>query len=459
VDCCDRQGSIKKEKYFKRQYEGGMIMLEKILQENSVNIGKRSFVPKTECAIRALADRHRKSCRSWGWAVLLIFILMTITQGCATTPYRNPVPEDLVNDATIPGYSANIRFWGDGPLPYMERFYTATDAEIKEFFPAMVNREHVYLAISGGGANGAYGVGILNGWTATGTRPEFTVVTGISSGALIAPFAFLGPEYDARLKEAFTTMTTKDVAKWRGGLGALNSDAAADTAPLKAHIARHVDQEIIDAIAREFRRGRRLLIATTNLDALRPVIWNITYIAASGRPDAVELIRTIMLASASIPAVFPPQYIPVEAGGKGYDEIHVDGGAVAQSFLYPLGVDFTIIKKRLKVKGNPKSYIIRNSRLRPDWAAVDPPKTLTIAGRAAASMIRTQGLGDLFRMYLASLRDGLDYHWTAIPDDFNEKEKEMFDPEYMRKLVEVGYQRAKSGTAWQTKPPNYRVKY
>ena len=214
------------------------------------------------------------------------------------------------------------------------------------FIPDIVGREQVYLAVSGGGANGAYGVGILLGWTAAGTRPEFALVTGISTGALIAPFAFLGPEYDARLKEAYTSMTTKDIAKPRSALGTLNSDAATDTAPLKAHIARYVDQEVIDAIAREFRRGRRLFIGTTNLDAIRPVFWNIGYIAVSGRPDAGDLIRTILLASASIPAVFPPQYIPVEAGGKRYDEIHVDGGAVAQAFLYPLGVDWRIILKK-----------------------------------------------------------------------------------------------------------------
>lgn len=133
----------------------------------------------------------------------------------------------------------------------------------------------------------------------------------------------------------FYNATDKDIAIPRSALGALNSDAAADTAPLKAHIARNVDQEIIDAIAREFRKGRRLFVGTTNLDALRPVIWNIGDIAASGRPDAGDLIRTIMLASASIPPAFPPQYIPVVAGGKRYDEIHVDGGAIVQAFLYP----------------------------------------------------------------------------------------------------------------------------
>ena len=136
----------------------------------------------------------------------------------------------------------------------------------------------------------------------------------------------------------------------------------------------------------------------------------------------------------------------------------VDGGAVAQAFLYPMGVDWRIIMKRLKVKGKPRGYIIRNSRLAPDWVSVDPNKTLRIAGRAADSMIRSQGIGDLYRIYLASLRDGLEYYWTAIPDDFDMKSKGMFDQEYMQKLLEVGYRRAKSGKPWKATPPGYKVK-
>jgi len=396
--------------------------------------------------------------KAWGWGVLLTFVLMAIMQGCASAPKRNPLPQNLSAEAKVPGYSEFIRFWGDGPPPYMHEWYTASGTEIEHFFPDIVGREQVYLAISGGGDNGAYGVGILRGWTAAGTRPEFALVTGISTGAIIAPFAFLGPKYDGRLKEAYTSMRTKDIVKMRGALATLRSDAAGDTAPLKAHIAKYVDQEMIDAIAREHRRGRRLFIGTTNLDAMRPVLWNIGEIATSGNPDAGDLIRTIMLASASIPAVFPPQYIPVEAGGQRYDEIHVDGGTIAQAFLYPMGVDWPIILKQLKVKGKPRGYIIRNSRLAPDWVSVDPPKTLMIAGRAASAMIRSQGIGDLYRMYLASLRDGLGYYWTAIPDDFDVKPKEMFDPEYMQQLMEVGYRRAKSGETWKTEPPRYKIK-
>jgi len=437
-------------------------MISKRHPSNGSNIGRRVFTSgrkrHTLQHLKLQVARRRNPARAWGWGVLITFILMTIMQGCASAPKRNPLPQNMSKEAQIPGYSKNIRYWGDGPPPYMEKWYTASQAEIVHHFPDIMGREQIYLAISGGGANGAYGVGILSGWTAAGTRPEFAMVTGISTGALIAPFAFLGPDYDAELKEAYTTLTDKGVYKKRGGLATLRMDAATDDAPLKAHIAKYIDQKKIEAIAVEHRKGRRLFIGTTNLDAIRPVLWNIGSIAASGRPDAVELIRTILLASASIPAIFPPQYIQVEADGQRYDEIHVDGGTVTQAFLYPMGMDWRIIKKRLKVKGTPRAYIIRNSRLAPDWVSVNPPKTLTIAGRAAESMIRSEGIGDLYRIYLESMRDGLGYYWTAIPDDFDMKSKGMFDPQYMQKLVEVGYRRAKSGEAWKTTPPGFKVK-
>ena len=283
-------------------------MTSKRLQPKAGNISGHVFTSGSERhAVRRFDLQvawQRIPSRAWGWGILITFILMTIMQGCASAPKRNPLPQNMSKEAQIPGYSKNIRFWGDGPPPYMEKWYTASEAEIEHFFPDIVGREQVYLAISGGGENGAYGVGILKGWTAAGTRPEFALVTGISTGALIAPFAFLGPEYDGRLKEAYTSLRTEDIVKMRGGLATLRSDAAGDTAPLKAHIAKYVDQEIIDAIAREHRRGRRLFIGTTNLDAIRPVLWNIGMIAASKNPGAGDLIRTVMLASASIPAVF-----------------------------------------------------------------------------------------------------------------------------------------------------------
>ena len=192
-----------------------------------------------------------------------------------------------------------------------------------------------YLAISGGGENGAFGAGLLTGWTEAGTRPEFKLVTGVSTGALTAPYAFLGPAYDKQLNYAYTTITGKDVFKKRGLLAPFLDDALADYAPLQRMVAKYVTADMLKAIAAEHAKGRMLLIGTTDLDALRPVIWNIGKIAENGGPQALELVRKIIVASAAIPAAFPPMMIDVDVNGKHYQEMQVDGGASRQVFAYP----------------------------------------------------------------------------------------------------------------------------
>ena len=248
--------------------------------------------------------------------------------------------------------------------------------------------------------------------------------------------------------------STGDLIKKRNILAAITGDAASSTEPLKRLIAKYFNQKVIEAIAAEWRKGRVLFIGTTDLDADRPVIWNITRIAASGDPKAVELIHKVLLASASIPVAFPPVIIEVEANGQRYDEMHADGGTSTQIFLYPVGIRWDMVVKKLEVKGTPNVYLIRNASMVPERVAVKP-KVFPIAGRAIPSLIRTQGIGDMYRIYLGTRRDGLNYHLAYIPDDFKEKQKEMFDPEYMRKLFDLGYRMAKSGYPWAKAPPGF----
>lgn len=281
------------------------------------------------------------------------------------------------------------------------------------------------------------------------------MVTGISTGALTAPFAFLGPAYDAQLKEMYTTYSTKDLVIKRNILATLTGDSAVDTTPLKKMLAKYVNQQVMEAIAAEYKKGRRLWVGTTNLDAKRPVIWNIGLIASSGQPDALELIHNVILASASIPAAFPPVLIEVEADGKRYDELHVDGGTASQVFLYPAGLDWRIVAQKLEVKGTPKVYVIRNSILKPVWETVKP-KIMPIAGYSIDSLIRTQGIGDMYLIYLDCKRDGIDYNLAYIPDDFSIKPKEDFDPVYMGKLYDLAYQLAKNGYPWDKAPPGFK---
>ncbi len=387
--------------------------------------------------------------------LFLVFLLVTtLVCSCASLPQRNPLPNDFAGMAEIPGMSERVRFWGDEPPPYERAWLGQSRERLEARYSGVMGREHNYLAISGGGPQGAFGAGLLVGWTESGTRPEFTMVTGISTGALSAPFAFLGAAYDAQLKQIYTRYSTDDLLKKRNILTAITGDSAVSTKSLRALAARYFNQQVIDALAAEFRKGRQLFIGTTDLDADRPVIWNITRIAASGDPKAAELIHKVLIASASIPVVFPPVIIEVEADGKPYDEMHADGGTSTQIFLYPVGLDWDLVSEKLEVKGEPHVYLIRNARLKPVRKAMRR-KVFPIADRSITSLIRTQGIGDMYRVYLAAKRDGIDYHLAYVPEDFDEKTKEMFDPEYMRKLFDVGYRMAKSGFPWKKAPPGF----
>lgn len=309
-----------------------------------------------------------------------------------------------------------------------------------------------YLAISGGGDNGAYAAGLLNGWTAAGTRPEFKLVTGISTGALIAPFAFLGSGYDATLKEVYTTISPEDVIKPRNFISGVLSDAMADNAPLRALTRQSVNEEFLKLVAAEYAKGRFLLIATADMDARRPIIWDMGKIATYGGPKALDLFVNVMIASASIPAGFPPVMIDVEADGKAYQEMHVDGGIMAQVFAYPAGISAKSFAASSGATRDRRLFVIRNARLDPDWAQVER-NTMSIAGRAVASLIQSQGIGDLYRIYALTQRDGVDFNLAFIPASFDAPHKVEFDNDYMRALYDLGYNLAVKGYPWLKLPP------
>ena len=384
---------------------------------------------------------------------LVVLVVTSLMWGCASFKKRTPLPQDLSPVAQVPGIS-DVRMWGDEPPPYTTEWMRMTKAELKARYPALIRTSHNYLAISGGGPDGAFGAGLLVGWTAKGDRPEFTMVTGISTGALIAPFAFLGPDYDAKLKEVYTTSSTEDIIKKLSFFKIRSAAAVVSPEPLRKMLAKYVDHETMEAIAAEHRKGRRLLIGTTNLDAGRPVIWNIGEIAASGDPNALDLIHDVLVASASIPCAFPPVLIEVEAEGSRYDEMHVDGGATSQVFIIPTGLDWRGVEEKLEVKGTPGAYIIRNDRLEPDWQAVKR-RLASIAGRSISSLISNNGYGDMYRLYLETQQAGIEYNLAYIPSEFNEKSKEPFDQEYMVKLFDLGYRMALSGYPWEKTPPGF----
>jgi predicted acylesterase/phospholipase RssA len=365
------------------------------------------------------------------------------------------VPPELTQKAEIPGLPgvryrlSEVEAMAQEGLDSVqrERAYLASKGHRGPLPPA------TYLAVSGGGDAGAFGAGLLNGWTAAGGRPEFKLVTGVSTGALIAPFAFLGPEYDARLKDFYTNTGPRDIVEPRSLLAAFTGDAIADNRPLWNRVAQEVDRALLDEIAAEYQKGRLLLIGTTDLDARQGVIWNMTRIASSKDPRALELFRAIMVTSAAIPGAFPPTMIDVEAGGKAHQEMHVDGGAVAQVFLYPPTIRTAdASRKAPPVQRERRAFIIRNSRLDSDWAEVER-RTLSISGRAISSLIHSQGIGDLYRIYVTTQRDRVDFNLAYIPKEFEAPHPEEFDTEYMRQLFAFAYDRAARGYPWAKLPP------
>ncbi|MGF7159559.1 hypothetical protein FHS85_001178 [Rhodoligotrophos appendicifer] len=382
-------------------------------------------------------------------AFALAALAMLGLSGCM---HPGRVPAVTVADAAEPTVLGlpNARFYIDTDVALMQEEGAKS---VQREFAALRLRPGAplpparFLALSGGGDDGAFGAGLLVGWTATGRRPSFKIVTGISTGALIAPFAFLGSDYDGVLRAVYTETSQKDIFTPRMVFAALTNDAMSDTTPLYRMISRYVDANLMARIAKEYRKGRLLLIATTNLDAGRPVIWNIGAIANSGHPQAIETIKRILLASASIPGAFPPVMFDVDVNGVPRQEMHVDGGAVAQVFLYP---------PTISVKGGPKrkreAYIIRNGRFSVPWTTVDR-QTLSIAGRAVNTMITSNGIGDLYRIYATTQRDGVDFNLAVIGPDFTVPYKTPFEQSYMRALFNYGYEAAIAGYKWRKTPP------
>jgi len=395
-------------------------------------------------------------CRTSLTLLSCLAALMLLIQGCATLKPYNPPTAALADEVQIPGLPG-VRAWGDRPSESLQQSGRESLEEEKAANHGKLEPVTYGLALSGGGQDGAFGAGILCGWSQAGTRPQFKLVTGISTGALMAPFAFLGPAYDHTLKEAYTTISDKDIYKAHKPLAILLSvvnvkplPALTENKPMEELVARLVDDKVLAEVAQEHRKGRRLLIGTTQMDAQRLVIWNMGAIANSGNPKALELFRKIMVASASIPAFFPPQNFEVEAGAGRYREMHGDGGVMTEVMLYENAIKpFSIAGQR-----DRKLYIIRNEQVYPQWKKVKP-RLKDIASRAVDSLLKSQGIGDLYRLYTYAKRDDLDYHLAFIPKDFTMKSTSEFDTAYMNALFQVGYNMACCGYPWTKYPPDF----
>lgn len=353
------------------------------------------------------------------------------------------MPPTLTARAVIPDFP-NSRYWLDEDLPALIQEAIRDDKRERETLTQLgistdpMPPAHV-LAISGGGDSGAFAAGLLSGWSTRGTRPQFKLVTGTSAGALIAPFAYLGPAYDDVIRTVATTVGPDDVFNRRNVLVGLASDGMADSGPLARLVAKYVTSETLAAIAAEYSKGRALQVATTDLDSGRPVIWNMGAIAASQAPGALELFRKIMIASASIPGVVSPVLFGVEVDGQRYHELHVDGGVIAQTYVYPRH----ILKEWERATGQALQralhvYVVLNGRMQSEWADTKR-RTLEIGSRAIRMLVQAQGIGDVDRIYTTALEDGADFNLAYIGRDFSYPHTEVFDNAYMKRLHDYAY--------------------
>jgi len=391
---------------------------------------------------------------------LFIGIIVLALCGCTQLP-RNPVPSDQIFDAEAAGVPG-VRAWaGEISERFQLDLVDAYGQEPAGEFPRDENGIPVYdaLALSGGGATGAFGAGILYGWAQAGERPDFKLVSGISTGALIAPFAFLGTDYDEQLKQVFTSVDSQSIFQRLSFFKFLRqSESLASTAPLKSLIDSYLDDEFIRSVAGKHNDGHRLYIGTHHMDAQRLVVWNMGLIANSSHPDAPELFRKVILASASIPIIFPPVLIKAEVDGETFDEMHADGGLSTQVFFYGGTIDLTAAASSVlgdRVVGYKRSgkvFIVRNGKLGPEPGQVER-KLKDITARTVDSMIRSSATGDLYRIYTFAKRDNFEIRYVAVPDDYVPQSTEAFDQQEMSRLFELGSRLGAAGNAWESSLP------
>jgi len=320
--------------------------------------------------------------------------------------------------------------------------------------PAVASPHKDILVISGGGVFGAYPAGVLYGWTQAGTRPQFDVVTGISTGALIAVFAFLGPSVDCELKQAYTTITDDDVYKKRRFPRALLSASLADNTPLAEMLKCYASDDRIRQVAVEHQKGRRLYVGTTDLDVRRGIFWDMGAIALQDTQESRDLFRNVLLASSAIPGFFPPVPIEVTVDGQRHVERHIDGGVSSSMFFAPPWVP---PEARADLPPSwlhgSDLYILVAGKLYPDPTPVKS-RSLAIAGNAISTILYDQTRSDLHKLFLLSIVTGMNYNMTAIPKDVKAPiESTSFKPEEMSVLFEAGAEWARNHGKWRDSPP------
>ncbi|MBD1566859.1 patatin-like phospholipase family protein [Vibrio sp. S12_S33] len=387
--------------------------------------------------------------------LLTTFSIVAVLAGCTSTAHQieTRVTQDNYRQVELPIEADNptaepMRTWmGDGT----QYFYS----EETQTTPIRVTGDQLnVMVLSGGGANGAFGVGFINGLYEQDKLDDYSIVTGISAGALMAPFVFVGGEEIPKLKNTILGLDDKMVLGKKNFLNAIFKDALSKGDSFMSYIAKVYDEELIEKIAIEHDKGRRILIGTTQFDSDELVIWNLGQIAASDSEYKVDLIHQILAASSSIPGVFPPQFIDVNYKGQKLEELHVDGGLSAQMFLQAVDIDFKKVNQALGLKKKPQVHVVRNGMFKMPYETVED-KGVNLLSRTLKSMTTLQSRGDLYRMMYYSEIQGFELQFTYIADDVSATKttKKMFDHNYMNSLYQYGYLKAQGLTPWTQDVP------
>lgn len=369
------------------------------------------------CAKPDFAKRNPRSCAKY-----------VRKQNHAATPEQPKQPEqpsrpDLTAQeqdvAIIPGIP-DARFWADSEA---------------DFIKALPTRPGPWIALSTGGGDGAFGAGLLSGWSETGKRPEFSVVTGVSTGSLMAPYVFIGSSRDDGLKRAYTAYNAGDIFE-----DVRTPESLVDTWPLRRLIAKEVTPELLAQVAEQHKKGRRLFVLTSNLDASRGIVWNMGAIAAKGDEAALKLFRDVLAASAAIPGLFPPVMIDVEANGRKTQEMHADGGLTAQVFVAPDSLLNSTSTFKLPAT---ELYLIANTRLTPEFQLTER-SMIFVLGHSINMGVQTLLRINIDRAFAAAKRSDVPFHF-AYPALANDQQgRGAFDSEFMKSLFELGVARGRT---------------
>ena len=373
---------------------------------------KRSLA--AQCRKPAFARANPKSCARY-----LGTKAAPAEQAKPEQPSRPDFTADDQAGATIPGVP-DARFWADSE---------------KDFLAAVPATPGPWLVLSTGGGDGAFGAGLLNGWSESGKRPEFSVVTGVSTGALMAPYAFVGSSQDSGLKRAYTEYNAGDIFE-----DTKTPESLVDTWPLRRLIAKEVTSELLAQVATAYKAGRRLFVATTNLDAQRGVVWNMGAIASKGDEASLKLFRDVLAASTAIPGLFPPVMIDVEVNGKKTQEMHADGGLSAQLFVAPESMLNTSSSTKIPASA---LYLIANNRLSPEFQMTER-SMIFVLGHSIAVGVQSMLRMNIDRAYGAAKRDGIPFYLSYPALGADQQGKGAFDTEFMKGLFENGVARGKT---------------